>query len=574
MDNKKRKIIMIFNQLEKTYTRLDILAEANLINYYTTRIARSKSLVEKNKYIKEVDIIKRRYYDFANYVFIKTTQNINDKFFSEEERYIEEHSDDFDKACVKFAQTLLEDDEIDELKKRWGKYFFDKLNVIQNLYNKDVIGLNVNENKIIEEMNSYRESKSLYYNGEKITNKNLYKYVLSQNRDIRKNLLMKVNKNNIELKDYYAEKYRDLVVIRHKIAKRLGYDGYLEYSEKDRCRIDYDRSDIKDFRDSIKEHLASQIHLISDIQKEKLGTDNLYTYDLRVYFKNYNPLALKNPYSLLNKISQGLESVNPLFTKIIDKMFSDRSLDLSPREGKAKINYANFLHSSDTSFMFTNYDSSSKSFMDFIKCLSYALLNYISSYNEITEYTSPQDDIAETFSIAFSFIVLEFAQELFTKDAQKYIINYKIKLLYDILFYCLINEFEESLYLDIKMDVDERYKVFRKLHHEYFPFISVDENIFDVGMWWLNYYTLFNRPMLSINFSLGAFSGIDFYNHLRNNKNKAISNIAVLMDLAGKEDFLKTIKASNLSNPFDSNNINEVITQYVRELAKEYKKIN
>lgn len=564
---------MNFNELEKNYKRLDIQAEANMVNYYARRIARSNDINEKNKYIKKVDIIKRRFYDFNDYVYIKSMQDMNNEFFAQEQSYIDQYHDDFDKACVKFAQTLLDDDDLDELKKRWGKYFFDKLNVMQNLYNKDVIGLNVNENKIIEEMRVYRESKSIYYNKEKITNKNLYKYVLSQDRDTRRNLLFNMNKNNVEFKDYYAEKYRDLVVIRHKIAKRLGYDGYLDFSDKDRCRIDYDHNDIINFRNAIKEHLASKIHLISDIQKEKLGIDNLYTYDLRVYFKEYDARPIENPYKLLRKISEKLKDINPLYSSIIDKMFDDESLDLCPRDGKAKINSANFLGSSDTSFILANYDASPKSFMDFVVCLSYALLNYTSSYSELYEYANPQDDIAEAISIAFSFIVLEFAKDLFTNDAKKYVINYRIKLIYDILFYCLINEFEESLYLDIKTDVDERYEIFRKLHHEYFPFIAVDKDVFDVGMWWLNYYTLFNMPMLSINFALGAFSGIDFYNKLIDNKSDAIKSLDTLMDISGKEDFLKTVHLSNLHNPFDLDSIKMTVEKYVEDLANDYKKI-
>lgn len=564
---------MDFNDLEKKYKRLNISGEANLINYYSTRISRSNNIQDKNKFIKEVDIIKRRYYDYTEYVYIKTTQDMNDEFFLQEAKYIQDNEDEFEKACVKFAQTLLDDDDIDELKKRWGKYFFDKLNVMQNLFNKDVIGLNINERKTIEQMNEYRASKSISFNNEKITNKNLHKYVSSQNRDTRKNLFINMNKSNLEYKDYYSEKYRDLIVIRHKIARRLGYDGYLEYSDKDRCRIDYDHNDIINFRKAIKKYLASNIHQITDIQREKLKVDKLYTYDLRVYFKDCKPTPLSDPYLILNKISKRLKNINPILTNIIKKMFTDKSFDLSPRENKANINYASYIINNDISFMFANYERSAKSFMDFTVCLSYALLNYISSYNELIEYTNPQDDIAEAFSIAFNFLIFEFANELFIKDYKKYIISYKIKLLYDILFYCLINEFEESLYLDIKTDVNVRYNIFRKLHHEYFPFISVDENVFDVGMWWLNYYTLFNRPMLSINFALGAFSGIDYCNKLLENKNDAIKSFNTMMDKAGKEDFLKTIVSSNLKNPFDCESVKTVVEKYIKNLKNEYKNI-
>ena len=118
---------MKFDEIKKFYKRIDIISEANLINFYANRLARTKSFDEKNSIIREVDIIKRRYDSFYEYVFIRFAQDSSDNFFNGEFKYIEENEDEFKKACVKFAQTLLDDDDLDKLKKRWGKYFFDKL---------------------------------------------------------------------------------------------------------------------------------------------------------------------------------------------------------------------------------------------------------------------------------------------------------------------------------------------------------------------------------------------------------------------------------------------------------------
>ncbi len=276
---------MKFDEIKKFYKRIDIISEANLINFYANRLARTKSFDEKNSIIREVDIIKRRYDSFYEYVFIRFAQDSSDNFFNGEFKYIEDNEDEFKKACVKFAQTLLDDDDLDKLKKRWGKYFFDKLEIKQNLYYKDVIGLNINENKILKEISDRRNAISIPIDNEIVTSRNLITHLTSPDREKRKKVTLAMNKNNVKSKDFYAEKYRDLVVIRHKIAKRLGFDGYLDFSDKDRCRIDYDHNDIINYRNSIKKHLASNMHIITDIQKKKLGVDSLYTYDMRVYFK-------------------------------------------------------------------------------------------------------------------------------------------------------------------------------------------------------------------------------------------------------------------------------------------------
>lgn len=62
---------MKFEDIEKYYKRIDILSEANLINFYATRLARTKNFDEKNSLIRAVDIIKRRYDNFYEYVFIR-----------------------------------------------------------------------------------------------------------------------------------------------------------------------------------------------------------------------------------------------------------------------------------------------------------------------------------------------------------------------------------------------------------------------------------------------------------------------------------------------------------------------
>lgn len=564
---------MKFDEIEKLYKRIDIPSEANLVNFYANRLARTKSFDEKNSIIREVDIIKRRFDTFYEYVFIRFTQDTSNKFFADEYEYYEANIDEFKKSCVKFAQTLLDDDDLDKLKKRWGKYFFDKLEIKQNLYCQDVIGLNINENKILKEISDHRDAISISIDNEILTSRNLITHLTSPDREKRKKVALAMNENNIKNKEYYAEKYRDLVVIRHKISKRLGFDGYLDFSDKARCRIDYDHNDIINFRNSIKKHLASNMHIITDIQKKKLGVDSLYTYDMRVYFKEHNTIPIKDPYLLLKKISENLKNDSPFLSKVIDKMFDDNSLDLNPRKDKAKITFASYLHNFDTSFIFTNYEANHSEFNKFITCLSYALLNYQSSYNEIIEYTSPEDDIIRAYTTAFSFIVMNFIDELFLNDAKKYATAYKIKVLYDILFYCLISEFEESLYLDIKTDIEERYEIFRKLHAEYFPFISVDKNEFDVGMWWLNYNNLFNTPMLSINYAIGDISGLDFCNNFLDDKKDAFKKMNTLMDNASKEDFLTSIKLSGLKNPFIDDNVKDITIKYIENLANEYKKI-
>ena len=79
--------------------------------------------------------------------------------------------------------------------------------------------------------------------------------------------------------------------------------------------------------------------------------------------------------------------------------------------------------------------------------------------------------------------------------------------------------------------------------------------------------------MLSINYALGALSGLDYYNNFTDDRGNALKKMTTLMENASKEDFLKSIELSGLKNPFIEENIKDIVIKYIDNLASEYKKI-
>ena len=67
----------------------------------------------------------------------------------------------------------------------------------------------------------------------------------------------------------------NLITIRNKIAKQLGFNNYVEYSLYKLKRFDYDYKDINKFRNNIIKHIIPICSMMNEQKKKELKLDEL-----------------------------------------------------------------------------------------------------------------------------------------------------------------------------------------------------------------------------------------------------------------------------------------------------------
>ena len=91
-----------------------------------------------------------------------------------------------------------------------------------------IIGDLQKENKLMSKYTKLLASAKINFKGEELNLSGLYKYMLSDNREEREDASKAYYKYFEENEEKFDDIYDRLVKIRHNIAKKLGFDNFVE----------------------------------------------------------------------------------------------------------------------------------------------------------------------------------------------------------------------------------------------------------------------------------------------------------------------------------------------------------
>ena len=83
--------------------------------------------------------------------------------------------------------------------------------------------------------------------------------------------------------------YDELVRVRTSIAKKLGYDNFINLAYDRLGRTDYNSSDVSNYRKQIIEEVVPFVSELEMRKAERLGINNPQSFDLALSFLSGNP---------------------------------------------------------------------------------------------------------------------------------------------------------------------------------------------------------------------------------------------------------------------------------------------
>ena len=89
--------------------------------------------------------------------------------------------------------------------------------------------------------------------------------------------------------------YDDLVKVRTKIAKKLGFNNYVELGYARMARTDYNAEMVANFRNQVLEHIVPVASKLKERQEKRIDVDQLLYYDENFSFKSGNATPKGDP---------------------------------------------------------------------------------------------------------------------------------------------------------------------------------------------------------------------------------------------------------------------------------------
>lgn len=553
-----------FNKVK--YERVDY-NEAKLI--LEELIKNLKNAANYEKYLsiaKKINRIETHIEEMYDYADIRNMRNLNDDYYKSEIEYWNSFKPQFDLLFLPFYEELNNSKFKDKLIKIMPDNFFKIIEYQIRITSNRNTDLLKRENELKTQYRDLNKTKILYDGEEKIVGSisGLFK---DKDRNVRKKAHDAVNDFYYEHREEYTNMLYELVNIRNKIAQNLGFKNYAEYSLYKLKRFGYNYDDISAFRKNIVEYIIPLCKKLSTWQKEELGLANLEYYD-SVYFEEMPKLKIFDEY-LLNALRESFSKIDEDLSLFFNEMLDNGYVDFTNRDNKVSFSITNYLTETGLPVITGNYKNSYLDVETTTHEVGHAFQKYCASLEDKKYIISPllkypTMEIAEMFSYSMELITMNHVGNLFEEhDYQKYCFMKIYKMIVNLPYICLVDEFQTAIYSSTKLKIEDIKEIWLNLVKKYHLEQSNSGHFnLENGGYYYRQSHIYLDPFYYIDYALFYFGAFAIWNNCENNIN-LFKEIGAIASYYSFKDLIEKYK---MPNPFAEETIKNITEKLEREL--------
>ncbi|MDR7073942.1 M3 family oligoendopeptidase [Fictibacillus barbaricus] len=545
---------------EFTYERPDINELKSAFEAAVQIFREASSADEQNEAMKKVVSLRNSFESMARLAKIRHTIDTEDVFYKDEQAFMDENLPVYQGVVTAFHEALVASPYKDELEQKWGSQLFRLAELKVKTYSEDVLEDLKQENKLSSEYVKVMASAKIKFDGKELNLAQLAPYVQSPDRETRKAASFAANgflKSNEERFDMI---YDELVKLRTQIAHKLGYNNFTELAYDRMGRTDYNASDVKVFRDQVKEIIVPLCTKLKERQQKRIGLDELKFYDEPFSFTTGNPKPQGDASWIVDrakKVFSGLATETGAF---FNYMAVDELMDLESKKGKAPGGYCTFIHDYQAPFIFTNFNGSDNDVRVLLHEIGHAFQMYTSRGYEVPEYQFPTLEACEIHSMSMEFLTYPWMKELFEQDTEKYLYSHLTGAVEFIPYGVAVDEFQHFVYDNPDATPAERRKMWSTLEKTYLPHRDYDDlEYLESGGFWHRQGHIFRSPFYYIDYTLAQICALQFWKRSVENREQAWEDYFALCQKGGSLPFTKLVEEAGLISPFEKGCVASVV---------------
>jgi len=556
------------------YERPDLTSIEKEFNLLLTEFKNGKSANGQYEILKKINVLRGELESLNKIASIRYTINTEDKFYSEEHDYLDDVSPVYSGIVNRLYKSLLESEFRSELENMCGEQLFNIVNVSLKTFSPDIVEDLKKENQLVSKYVKLIASAKINYDGEERNIAGMAPFMQSANREVRKSSydarLNFFENNENELDTIFD----DLVKVRTKIAKKLGYENFVQLGYDRLRRTGYTDKDVKKFREDVKEFIVPLTLTLKEIKKQRTGLDELYYYDSEYNFIDGNPTPKGSPEWITGKAKKMYEELSLETGKFMNFMIDHEVMDLYNKKGKVAGGYCTFIKSYDSPFIFANMNGTDHDVKVLTHEAGHAFQAYESRGFEIPEYMHPTLEACEIHSMSMEFITWPWMDLFFEEDTEKFFFSHLSRAINFIPYGVTVDEFQHFVYENPEATPTERKNKWRELETIYLPGKDYEGNDFlSRGGFWFQQGHIFKSPFYYIDYCLAQICALQFWEKCNNDRDVAWKDYLNLCKLGGSKSFLELVKVANINSPFESETISAIVSyagEWIESVNKEY----
>lgn len=522
-------------------------------------IGESETAETEIKAIKDLFDLNDEMDTLITLVSIRNSLNTQDEFYEKEQDFFNENVPALQEYEHIFSSKILKSKNRLVLEKEFGSLLFKQAELRQKTFSPEIIPLLQTENKLDTEYSKLIASAKIEFEGGVYNLSKMTPFLQNLDRDIRHRAQLKVSEFFQNNEDTLDRIYDDMVKVRTDIAKKLGYENYIQLGYDRLGRTDYNHEDVANYR---KQIYRDVVPLVTELKKraaKRIGIKDPKSYDLTLSFLSGNPTPKGDRKWQVDIAKNMYEEMSKETAEFFHFMLDQDLLDLDSLPGKAGGGYCTYIPKYRAPFIFANFNGTSHD-VDVLTHEAGHAFQVYSSRDNYPQYRWPTYEAAEIHSMSMEFLAWPWIDGFFKEDADKYKFFHLDSSISFLPYGVTVDEFQHEIYSRPDMTKEERKATWRKIEKKYLPFKDYDDDHFlEKGTYWYRQGHIFGSPFYYIDYTLAQVLAFQYWVKSRENHQEAFKSYLKLCRLGGSKSFVNLIKAVNLDNPFVDGTVRKVI---------------
>lgn len=350
--------------------------------------------------------------------------------------------------------------------------------------------------------------------------------------------------------------YLELVSLRDQMAQLLGYDSYTEVADLNMHRSSYTREQIQQFRELLKQTLVPVYggYLEDFYRRAENQTSAGYVY----LMGEPSPTPQGDWKDTLERFSKVFSQMALETGECYEYLLSHGFIDAQPSQTKANVTFSTLIYSLNTPFLFANMDGSEND----VYSISHEFGHCFAIWEQLKRGSRSEGrsmDVCEIHSQAMQMMVLPYYEAFYGEDADVARRYDVFTIVSGILTAALNDEFQEQIYRQPQMTVEQLNELYLELALEYGLVVESpysDLETFSKGWFTTNQY--FDTPFYAIDYSLSGCVALEFLQRSMEDSQGALDTYLQLVRQDAGYDFLTALEKTGLQSPFSEEQLVEL----------------
>ncbi len=494
------------------------------------------------------------------------TLNTEDEFYNAEMEYYDNAMPLFSKFSNEYKKAMLASPLRTEAEKLINPRIFKEFEISQKTFSDAVIEDMQKENSIVTEYSKFMGGLLFEFNGEKIPLSVLRGKLEDDSREVREKAAQAIGKTLGENSETLDRIFDELVKIRTVIAKKLGFESFVELGYCRMGRIDYDADMVSKFRKSVETELVPEVTRLRNKIAKRLGLDRVMFYDSTVSVGGEMPKPVIGTDEIFVRAQKMYDDMNPEIGSFMRRMLEAEAFDVEARKNKWGGGYCTSFPKYKQPFILANFNGSSDDIDTITHEFGHALAADIAF--ELSEPDYPIGmETCECHSMSMEFLCHDYMKEFFGGTADKYCYKHLVDALSFIPYGVIVDEFQHIVYDNPELTPGQRNEEYLKLEKKYRPHISFDGiEYLEKGTRWQYQMHIYESPFYYIDYCLAQCVALGFYMLSRENKEETLAKYVDFMKQTGSISFEKLVENAGLVSPFGENALGKISTESLKIL--------